>query len=161
MNEETECEWITLAQGISPDSCFLLGRWRRCFDVALFPEKRSYRWRRSLWNEPEHPSCRHVGFGHSRRLWLFVHRFDLLSLQSLGIFQTQLVDSQMGLGPLEIAMLEISGKLGISALSDQTYLYSERMNFIFGTVQCFLLIFTLFISVFKPWKKKKVPADSR
>ena len=52
-------------------------------------------------------------------------------------------------------MLEISGKLGISALSDQAYLYNEKMNFIFGMVQCFLLLFTLFISVFKPWKKKK------
>jgi uncharacterized membrane protein len=65
------------------------------------------------------------------------------------------------LGPWEIAMLEISGKLGISALSDQKYLYNQKMNFIFGMVQCFLLVFTLFVSVFKPWKKKKVPADSR
>jgi hypothetical protein len=37
--------------------------------------------------------------------------------------------------------------------------YNEKMNFIFGMVQCFLLMFTLFISVFKPWKKKK--ADNR
>jgi hypothetical protein len=41
------------------------------------------------------------------------------------------------LGPWEVAMLETSDKLGISALSDQTYLYSEKMNFIFGMVQCF------------------------
>jgi uncharacterized membrane protein len=59
------------------------------------------------------------------------------------------------LGPWEVAMLETSGKLGISALNDQVYLYNQKMNFIFGMVQCFLLIFTLFISVFKPWKKKK------
>jgi uncharacterized membrane protein len=63
------------------------------------------------------------------------------------------------LGPWENGMLEISGKLGISALSDHTYLYNEKMNFIFGLVQCFLLLITLFISVFKPWKKKKVPDE--
>jgi uncharacterized membrane protein len=60
------------------------------------------------------------------------------------------------LGPWENAMLEISGKLGISALSNQAYLCNEKMNFIFGMVQCLLLLFTLFVSVFKPWKRKKV-----
>jgi len=60
------------------------------------------------------------------------------------------------LGPWETGMLEISGKLGVASLHDPSYLYNERMNFIFGMVQCFLLILTLFISVFKPWKKKKV-----
>jgi hypothetical protein len=59
------------------------------------------------------------------------------------------------LGPWENEMLAISGKLGISALGDHTYLYNEKMNFIFGLAQSFLLLFTLFISVFKPWKKKK------
>jgi hypothetical protein len=65
------------------------------------------------------------------------------------------------LGPWENAMLEISGKLGISALSDHAYLYNEKMNFIFGMVQCSLLIFALFVSIFKPWKKKKITAHSR
>ncbi len=59
------------------------------------------------------------------------------------------------LGPWETTMLDISGKLGIAALNDPAYLYSEKMNFIFGLVQGFLLIFVIFISVFKPWKKKK------
>jgi uncharacterized membrane protein len=60
------------------------------------------------------------------------------------------------LGPWETNMMEISRDLGISALSDPTYLYNERMNFFFGGVQCLILIITLFISIFKPWKKKKV-----
>jgi uncharacterized membrane protein len=59
------------------------------------------------------------------------------------------------LGPWEIAMMEISGRLGIAALNDQAYIYNERMNLMFGMVQCFLLLFTLFVSVLKPWKKKK------
>jgi hypothetical protein len=52
-------------------------------------------------------------------------------------------------------MMEISGKLGISSLSDGEYLYNQRMNLIFGSLQCLLLMITVFISVFKPWKKKK------
>jgi len=65
------------------------------------------------------------------------------------------------LGPWETGMLEISGKLGAAALRDPAYLYNEKMNFIFGVVQCFLLMLTLFISVFKPWKKKNVHNTDR
>ena len=59
------------------------------------------------------------------------------------------------LGPWETAMMEISGKLGISSLNDPAYLYNQRMNLIFGTLQVTLLIVTLFVSIFKPWKSKK------
>ena len=59
------------------------------------------------------------------------------------------------LGPWETKVMEISGKLGMSSLTDQAYLYNEKMNLIFGTVQCLLLMITIFISIFKPWKKSK------
>jgi uncharacterized membrane protein len=59
------------------------------------------------------------------------------------------------LGPWETTMMEISGKLGMSSLSDQAYLYNERMNFIFGIIQVSILITTIFISIFKPWKSRK------
>jgi len=59
------------------------------------------------------------------------------------------------LGPWETAMMEISGKLGMVSLSDQSYLYNQKMNFVFGVIQCLALIITVFISIFKPWKKKK------
>ena len=59
------------------------------------------------------------------------------------------------LGPWETAMMEISGKLGISSLSDPAYLYNENMNLIFGTIQVLVLMTTIFISIFKPWKSKK------
>jgi len=59
------------------------------------------------------------------------------------------------LGPWESTMMEISGRLGIGALNNQTYLYNQRMNLIFGGLQCLLLMVTVFVSVFKPWKKKK------
>jgi len=59
------------------------------------------------------------------------------------------------LGPWETTMMEISGKLGISSLNDQSYLYNQKMNVIFGGIQCIVLMIIVFISIFKPWKKKK------
>lgn len=58
------------------------------------------------------------------------------------------------LGPWETEMMYISGDLGLTALVDKDYLYNEKMNLIFGSVQCFILMMTIFISIFKPWKKK-------
>ena len=59
------------------------------------------------------------------------------------------------LGPWETTMMGISGKLGMLSLSDSSYLYNEKMHIIFGTVQTLVLIITVFISVFKPWKSRK------
>jgi len=59
------------------------------------------------------------------------------------------------LGPWETKMMEISGKLGMSALNDSSYLYNQKMNLIFGSLQCLVLMITVFISIFKPWKKRK------
>ena len=58
------------------------------------------------------------------------------------------------LGPWETEMMNISGELGITALNDSSYLYSQKMNFIWGGIQTFLLMVTVFISIFKPWKSK-------
>lgn len=60
------------------------------------------------------------------------------------------------LGPWETTMMELSGKLGMASLTDQSYLYNERMNLVFGTFQCLVLMVTIFVSIFKPWKTKKV-----
>ena len=59
------------------------------------------------------------------------------------------------LGPWETAMMEISGKIGISSLSDPAYLYNQKMNLVFGAIQVLVLIITVFISIFKPWKSGK------
>ena len=58
------------------------------------------------------------------------------------------------LGPWEVEMMEISHTHGIKALTDTKYLYCEKMNFIFGTLQCLVLITTVFISIFKPWTSR-------
>ena len=59
------------------------------------------------------------------------------------------------LGPWESTMMEISGILGISSLSDPEYLYNQKMNLIFGATQVLVLVVTVFISIFKPWKRRK------
>ncbi|MFC1495278.1 hypothetical protein ACFL6W_08360 [Thermodesulfobacteriota bacterium] len=59
------------------------------------------------------------------------------------------------LGPWETNMMEISGEIGILSFSDQEYLYNENMNLIFGSVQVLVLMITIFISIFKPWKLSK------
>lgn len=59
------------------------------------------------------------------------------------------------LGPWETTMMEISGKLGMSSASDPAYLYNEKMNLIFGVTQVLVLMVTIFISIFKPWRSKK------
>jgi len=56
------------------------------------------------------------------------------------------------LGPWETRMMQISGELGAAALTDPAYLHNQSMNVIYGALQVALLIVTVFISVFKPWK---------
>jgi uncharacterized membrane protein len=65
------------------------------------------------------------------------------------------------LGPWETKMMEISGKMGMSSLTEQAYLYNEKMNLIFGGAQSFLLMVTIFISIFKPWKTKKTKEKTK
>ena len=59
------------------------------------------------------------------------------------------------LGPWESSMMEISGEIGILSFSDKEYLYNENMNLVFGSVQVLVLMITIFISIFKPWKSSK------
>ncbi len=59
------------------------------------------------------------------------------------------------LGPWESTMMEISGKLGMAALGDAAYLYNQKMNLWFGTLQVLILMGTIFVSILKPWKSKK------
>ena len=65
------------------------------------------------------------------------------------------------LGPWETTMMQISEKLRPTSLNDQAYLYNERMNIIFGTIQVLILLVTIFISVLKPWKRTKAQQEGR
>jgi uncharacterized membrane protein len=60
------------------------------------------------------------------------------------------------LGPWLSDMAHIAGEKGLAALSDPQYKHNRIMNLTFGTFQIATVIFAAFISVLKPWKKKRV-----
>jgi len=70
---------------------------------------------------------------------------------------TAIVFGTFFLGPWEAAMMDISGRIGILALGDNAYLWNQKMNLFFGTIQVLILMTTIFISIIKPWKTKKLP----
>jgi uncharacterized membrane protein len=85
-------------------------------------------------------------WGFFKQKWLIAKWIITVSAILFGTFY---------LGPWETRMMELSGELGMAALRDPEYLYNERMNFLFGTGQCVILMITIWISVFKPWRAKK------
>ncbi len=66
---------------------------------------------------------------------------------------TAILSGTFFLGPWETKMMNISGELGLASLTDKEYLYNQRMNLWFGLLQCLVLMTTVWISVFKPWRK--------
>ena len=48
----------------------------------------------------------------------------------------------------------IAKEKGLGALSDPTYLHNHKMLLIFGTLQAATLIFAVFLTALKPWKKR-------
>ncbi|MEE9905154.1 hypothetical protein [Chlorobium sp.] len=86
-------------------------------------------------------------WGFFRHTWLTVKWIVTVSAILFGTFF---------LGPWETAMMDISGNIGIAALQDPSYLWNQRMNLIFGSAQVLLLLATVFISIFKPWKPASV-----
>lgn len=84
-----------------------------------------------------------TNWGFIKQRWIAVKWVITVSAVLFGTFF---------LGPWETAMMNISGELGLDALGDQQYLYNQRMNLWFGTLQVAILFFTVWISVFKPWR---------
>ncbi|MEE4167227.1 MAG: DUF2269 family protein [Desulfocapsaceae bacterium] len=84
-------------------------------------------------------------WGFFKQKWLIFKWIITVSAILFGTFY---------LGPWETKMMEISGELGIAALNDESYLYYQKMNLFFGSGQVLLLIVTVFVSVFKPWRKR-------
>jgi len=58
------------------------------------------------------------------------------------------------LGPWLNNSVPIAKELGLKALSDPAFVHNQSMNAAFGPVQVATLIFAVFISVLKPWKKR-------
>ena len=59
------------------------------------------------------------------------------------------------LGPWVSGLAEISQQKGLEALKDPDFLHKKLMLYIFGTFQAATLVFALFITALKPWKKRK------
>ena len=59
------------------------------------------------------------------------------------------------LGPWLNVMPPISMEKGLAALSDTTYMQNQEMLIIWTPLTLFLILFALFISVLKPWRKRK------
>jgi hypothetical protein len=59
------------------------------------------------------------------------------------------------LGPWMSGLARISKDLGMQALSDPTFVNNQKMLMIFSTFQACTLVFALFITTLKPWKKRK------
>ena len=59
------------------------------------------------------------------------------------------------LGQWVNGLVPISEAQGIGALSNQTFMHNKNMVLIWGTFQLCTLIFAVFISILKPWRKTK------
>ena len=59
------------------------------------------------------------------------------------------------LGPWLNEMVEIVHSEGMAALTNAVYLHNRSMSLSFGTFQLLTIFFALYLSVHKPWKKKK------
>ncbi len=59
------------------------------------------------------------------------------------------------LGPWLSDNVYIAKDKGIEALSDSLYLSNSKNSMIFGTFQACTVLFAVFISALKPWKKKR------
>lgn len=58
------------------------------------------------------------------------------------------------LGSWMNGLANLSKEHGMAALTDPTYLHNKIMLYIFGTFQACTLIFAVFITALKPWKKR-------
>ncbi|MBW1732303.1 MAG: hypothetical protein JRH08_19290 [Deltaproteobacteria bacterium] len=59
------------------------------------------------------------------------------------------------LGQWVNGLVPISAAQGIGALSNQTYMHNKNMVLIWGTFQLCTLIFAVFISILKPWRRSR------
>lgn len=59
------------------------------------------------------------------------------------------------LGPWMGTLVDIARDQGLAALSDPTFIHIRQMLMIFGTFQALTIVFAVFISTLKPWKRAK------
>ena len=85
-----------------------------------------------------------TNWGWFKHKWIMVKWIICLSGIVFGTFW---------LGPWLSEMVEISQKLGLEALADDTYIKNQQSFMILGTFQALTIIFAAVISTLKPWRK--------
>lgn len=86
-----------------------------------------------------------TNWGFFKHKWITFKWIVTVSLILFGTFW---------LGPWTNGATAIADAERALALQNQTYIYNRNMANIFGSAQALILIVVIFISVFKPWKKK-------
>jgi len=99
-----------------------------------------------------------LAFGFFSRFGFFRHGWIILKWIS---FIVTAIIGTFFLGPWERGMVNISGEMGLAALHDANYLYNQKMYLIIGALQCMLVLVTIFISIFKPWKNISKTAKNK
>lgn len=85
--------------------------------------------------------------------WGFVkHNWIIFKLI---ITVVQILFGTFFLGPWVNGFTAISDAERLQALQNAVYLYDTRMNMYWGSLQVLMLIFVVFISVYKPWGKRQ------
>ncbi len=83
-------------------------------------------------------------WGFFRHRWIMIKWIFFLACVAFGTW----------LGTIEKTLLDMSRELGAGASASAEYLSVLRMHLAGGIAQVLAVIFTVAISVFKPWKKK-------
>jgi hypothetical protein len=87
-----------------------------------------------------------TNWGWFRHRWVTVKWIICLFGVSFGTYP---------LGPWLSGLVRISGERGLTSFQDPVFLHNRSMLFVFGTFQALTIIFAFFVSVLKPWGKKK------
>jgi len=90
--------------------------------------------------------CLLTRWGFFRHRWVTVKWIVTITAILFGTFF---------LGPWVNGFVAISDTLRIDALADPIYVSSKNLNQIFGIAQTVIILFLVFVSVIKPWRKKK------
>jgi hypothetical protein len=85
-------------------------------------------------------------WGYFKHKWITFKWIITVGIIVIGTIQT---------GPALEKLVEISKHDGLSALSNLDYITTDKLHSIVGVCMNLTLIITVFISVFKPWSKKK------
>ncbi|MGD9210821.1 MAG: DHA2 family efflux MFS transporter permease subunit [Desulfobacteraceae bacterium] len=83
-------------------------------------------------------------WGFFKYNWIIFKWIAAIASMLLGIFF---------LGPWNPTVTKILGDLGLAAFS--AYLYHQKTILFWGVLQCLLLMVTVFVSTFKPWRKRE------